>query len=116
MVDPVHRVRLEQIVADRPLAQRRDRDPFALTGRRRQPGDLGQIGPHRRGGQLADLAIHMAGEPDEVSPVGADRLRGSVRVGQVGEERADVASARMIDAKPLGQYRIHGPSSKLPDN
>jgi len=82
-------------VVDRPAAERGDRGPLALARRRRQPGDLGEVRADRRGSQPADLAVVVRGELEQIAPVGPDRLRGGVRVPQVGEEVAEVPGERV---------------------
>jgi hypothetical protein len=86
-VDPVHRVGLQQVVADRPLGEGGDRGALTLAAGRGQLGELGQVGADWRRGQFTDLLAVVGGEGDQVAAVGApgvgrgaaDRLRTETR-------------------------------------
>jgi hypothetical protein len=78
---------------------------FAFAGRRREPGDVGQVRPDRLRGQLLELAVAVGGELSEVTAIGADRVRGGVGIGQVGEEVVDVPGERMRAVEPAGGRR-----------
>ena len=49
--------RVQQLVPDGPLTERRDRSALALAGGRGLPGDLAEERPDRPRGQLPDLAV-----------------------------------------------------------
>nr|WP_237109627.1 hypothetical protein [Nonomuraea sp. MG754425] len=119
-VDAVHRVGVQQVVADGPFGEGGDGGALVLAAGRRQLGEPGQVGPDRRGGQLGEVVAVVSGEGDQVAAVGAPGVRRLPGVGQVGEEIVQVRRERVGAAELLGDDRIHRvrppPSAELPDN
>ncbi len=115
-VDLVHRVHIEQVMTDRPAAERSDRGPLALAARRRELVDLGQIRADRRRGQRADLAVVMPGELDQVPPVGADRLTGALALDRSVRKSARCRASGCSGPSCPVTTGSRPPSPKLPDN
>jgi hypothetical protein len=110
-IDPVHRIRRQEVVADRPSAEGGDRGPLALAGGGRQLGDLGQIGADHDGVQRH--AVHgqppggIGGRLDPAPSV--QRRNVPVLTQQAATSSSAVAPVRARTAREPKSKRKHGP-------